>query len=210
MAFVDYPAFSNFPTRTMDEGEFITAASQTFEWFDGDLRAWADAFAAEVPGLQAALISGNLPSLSGQGGKSVFVNTAGTDVTLAPTFVREFSTSNSFTTGVGDYAGDVYAVVHSDTIVVSEPSVLLAFAQMDFSNSSSDDAFRARLTHNGGLTVLPGATILNGDVATRGHEVLIGVTAIGVGTHTIQAEVQSQSGARYDSTSLTLFAFTGS
>lgn len=99
MAFLTYPTIPDpWPDRAQGQAAFDAAVSGTFTFF-AELETWAGAWQTEAESLQAALVAGNLPSLTGQAGRTLIVNGDEDSPTFGPQLVMLGAQRNKIING---------------------------------------------------------------------------------------------------------------
>lgn len=194
-----FPTFPQpAPNRAQTQDVFDTQAGLLFTFFL-DLQNWWN---TDGDDLRAALIAGNLPSLSGHAGKGIFVNDTETGATLASVAQLDTATATP-AAKVGDFVTNVYGDALSYSFVAPTDMLVIALATVRFSitGAATDLEYRAKVTDDG-ANFLPGIDV--GTVAGRPNVPVLAAREVAEGTNTIAVETQCAADIEVDSAKLIL------
>lgn len=193
---------TTWPARTQDRDTFNAAAAATFDHYD-DLPEFYNSLATYINQAVAALVASNLPSLTGEGGKAVFVNDGGTAVQLAKTLTYDTATAAP-ATGFGDYTANTWATALTDTVVAPSDTVYICFATLKFRPTGANSQFRARITVDG-TAVAPNH--ITGFPSSQENVAVFGTRLIAAGTYDIDVDAQTNTDIVLDNVNLMALGF---
>lgn len=188
MSFDDYPALpSAWPSRTQDRDTFNQAAADAFDHYDL-LPAFYTSLKSGINSATAALVASNLPTLTSQAGKAVFVNSAGTDVEL--TSILEYDQGTATSIGsIGDFGAVTYADAITGSLTLGWKGAVLMLGIARVVSTSTSQSFRLRLGFNGFANT---TSVISGGLSASGDEqvaVAAGIsTASTSGTYAFKLE----------------------
>lgn len=146
-----------WPLRTQDRDTFNAAAASTFDFYDA-MKVWGDAFGPWATGIASALVSANLPSLTGLGHKTLYVNHAGNGVEFDNP--AKFAAATAISLGrIGDSDAVTFADGAATTLDLEDglattkvhTILLLGFYKFRLNAATTNRNFRVQLVFNGSV-----------------------------------------------------------